>query len=94
MPRVRRPVSGRRGITLDAMTPSGRSATRFALLGVALTLVTIALAVVIVVTDLAILARLGLGIIAGLTLIGAGATIGYALAVIRLRDDVNDEDED
>lgn len=75
------------------MTPSGRSATRAAIIGVAFTLVTIALAVVIVVTDLAILARLGLGVIAGLTLICAGVSIGYALAVIRMRDE-DDDDED
>ncbi|MCW4457214.1 hypothetical protein [Microbacterium sp. MPKO10] len=76
------------------MTQSGRTATRFALLGVALTLVTIALAVIIVTTDLPLLVRAGLGIVGGLTLIGAGATIGYAIAVIRLRDEDNDEDED
>ncbi|QPZ38646.1 hypothetical protein [Paramicrobacterium chengjingii] len=69
------------------MTQSGRSAARSALIGIAFTLITIVLAVIIVVGDLPIIARVALGIVAGLALVCAGVAIGYALAVIRMRDE-------
>lgn len=81
-----------RRVILDAMKPQDRSATRAALLGVLLALGTIALAVVIVVLDVPILVQIALGIVGGLSLICAGASLGYALAIIRVRDDDDDED--
>ncbi|WP_166982968.1 hypothetical protein [Paramicrobacterium fandaimingii] len=73
------------------MTQSSRSATSPALAGIALALVTIVVAVIVVVVDFPMLAKIGLGVLGGLALICAGACIGYALAIIRVRDDDDDE---